>query len=40
MTTRGFVEKDFTTVAEFLNRGVDIALEVKQQTGGTLASLS
>lgn len=32
LTTRGFGEADFETVADFLHRGVQIALELKAST--------
>jgi glycine hydroxymethyltransferase len=35
LTTRGFVEKDFVQVAEFLHRGVDIALKVQKSANNT-----
>ena len=31
LTTRGFVEKDMESVAEFIVRGVDIAINLKKQ---------
>ena len=33
LTSRGFVEPDFDKVAEFVDRGVKIAQDVKKQTG-------
>jgi len=36
MTSRGLVEKDFTQVAGFLDRGVKIAQAVKKSAGGKL----
>jgi glycine hydroxymethyltransferase len=35
MTSRGLVEKDFATVAEFIDRAVTITQTVMQQTSGT-----
>jgi glycine hydroxymethyltransferase len=34
LTTRGFTEEDFEKVAEFFDRAVSIAEEVKRDTGG------
>mmetsp|Transcript_28862 Transcript_28862/g.40616 ORF Transcript_28862/g.40616 Transcript_28862/m.40616 type:complete len:150 (-) Transcript_28862:43-492(-) len=34
MTTRGFVEKDFYEVANFINRGIDLVAAVKKECGG------
>jgi len=36
LTSRGFTEQDFDTVAEFLHRGVGIALEIQQKHGKLL----
>jgi glycine hydroxymethyltransferase len=36
LTTRGFVEADFVKVAEFVDRSVHIAANLKKQTGGKL----
>jgi glycine hydroxymethyltransferase len=36
LTSRGFVEADFETVAEFVDRGVQIAKMVKDTAGGKL----
>lgn len=33
LTTRGFEEEDFDTVAEFFDRGVKIALDIQNKTG-------
>ncbi len=33
LTSRGFVESDFHKVAEFVDRGVDIAVGLKQKLG-------
>jgi glycine hydroxymethyltransferase len=33
LTSRGFIEKDFEEVAEFVHRGVDIARDLKQKSG-------
>ena len=35
MTTRGFVEKDFTEVANLIGRGVEVVKQVKKECGGT-----
>jgi glycine hydroxymethyltransferase len=35
MTTRGFVEKDFEEVVEFMERGVEIARKIKKECGST-----
>ena len=35
MTTRGFLEKDFQEVVEFIERGVDIARKIKKECGST-----
>jgi len=32
LTTRGFVEADFVKVADFIDRGVQIAKQLKEQT--------
>jgi glycine hydroxymethyltransferase len=36
LTTRGFMEQDFVTVAELLHRAVDIAAALQQKSGKTL----
>eukprot|EP00188_Purpureofilum_apyrenoidigerum_P002325 Plantae.Rhodophyta-Purpureofilum_apyrenoidigerum.ctg24343.p1 GENE.Plantae.Rhodophyta-Purpureofilum_apyrenoidigerum.ctg24343~~Plantae.Rhodophyta-Purpureofilum_apyrenoidigerum.ctg24343.p1 ORF type:complete len:501 (-),score=80.62 Plantae.Rhodophyta-Purpureofilum_apyrenoidigerum.ctg24343:121-1623(-) len=36
MTSRGFVEKDFAKVAEFIDRGVQVTLDLKEKIGGKL----
>eukprot|EP00013_Stygamoeba_regulata_P028642 CAMPEP_0177663814 /NCGR_PEP_ID=MMETSP0447-20121125/20129_1 /TAXON_ID=0 /ORGANISM="Stygamoeba regulata, Strain BSH-02190019" /LENGTH=452 /DNA_ID=CAMNT_0019169681 /DNA_START=20 /DNA_END=1378 /DNA_ORIENTATION=+ len=36
LTTRGFVEKDFETVATLLDKGVKIALEIQEKSGKAL----
>jgi glycine hydroxymethyltransferase len=36
LTSRGFVETDFVKVAEFLQRVVDITLEIQKRSGGKL----
>lgn len=36
LTTRGFLEKDFDKVAEFVNRAVEIAKDLKQKHGPKL----
>eukprot|EP01104_Vermistella_antarctica_P019427 TRINITY_DN759_c0_g1_i1.p1 TRINITY_DN759_c0_g1~~TRINITY_DN759_c0_g1_i1.p1 ORF type:complete len:483 (+),score=129.18 TRINITY_DN759_c0_g1_i1:81-1451(+) len=36
LTSRGFTEDDFSTVATFLDRGVKIALAIQEQTGKPL----
>mmetsp|Transcript_17251 Transcript_17251/g.28345 ORF Transcript_17251/g.28345 Transcript_17251/m.28345 type:complete len:467 (-) Transcript_17251:223-1623(-) len=36
LTTRGLLEEDFEQVAEFLHRGVQIALEIQKKTGPAL----
>jgi glycine hydroxymethyltransferase len=36
LTSRGFVERDFEQVAEFVDRAVNIAVSLKQQTGPKL----
>jgi len=42
MTTRGLDEQDFEKVAEFVHRGIQIAIDVKSKVGGneSLSSLS
>ena len=35
LTTRGFCEKDFEAVAEFIVRGIKIAQDVKAASAGT-----
>lgn len=35
MTTRGFSEKEFVTVADFINEGVQITLEAKKLVSGS-----
>jgi len=37
LTSRGLTEQDFTKIAEFFDRGVGIALKVKEKTGKKLA---
>ena len=32
MTTRGLVEKDFVNIAEFLDRGIKISLDMQAKT--------
>lgn len=36
LTSRGFIEKDFDKVAEFVDRAVQIAVAVKAKSGGKL----
>merc|ERR1712087_445812 len=36
LTTRGFLEKDFVAVADFVDRAVKIAVAIKEQTGPKL----
>jgi len=36
LTSRGFVEKDFTAVAEFLDRAVKLALKIQDKSGAQL----
>lgn len=36
LTSRGFIEKDFEQVAEFVDRAVNIAAELKKKTGPKL----
>jgi glycine hydroxymethyltransferase len=36
LTTRGFDEEDFVKVAEFVDRAVNIAVDVKKKSGGKL----
>lgn len=36
LTSRGFVEADFEKVAEFVDRGVEIAKEIKKASGPKL----
>lgn len=33
LTSRQFIEDDFVRVVEFLNRGIEIAIEAKKYTG-------
>ena len=33
LTSRGFIESDFEQVAEFVHRGIQIAKDLKTQTG-------
>lgn len=40
LTSRGFQEKEFVQVADFLHRGVQIALEIQGKTGKKLANFS
>jgi glycine hydroxymethyltransferase len=35
LTSRGFTEKDFETVADFIVRGIKIAQDVKKASAGT-----
>ena len=33
LTSRGFVEKDFEQVGEFIHMGIEIALSIQKQLG-------
>lgn len=35
MTTRGFAEKEFISAADYINEGVQIAIEAKQSAPGS-----
>lgn len=36
LTSRGFIEKDFVKVADFLHRGIQIGLQIQERTGKKL----
>lgn len=36
LTSRGFVEKDFVKVAEFVDRAINLTIDIKKSVGGKL----